>query len=98
MMILTAFFESFIIGKLGSKSLEETIIEQLKTLKCMMPKAEKFLVSEDIDTLEQQKISQELRIFTSVRYLLLQKGLRLRSVNVLTNPTSEMNKPKMRIS
>jgi hypothetical protein len=59
-------------GRLGSKSLEEMIIEQSKMRRCSMPKAGKFQVLEDIVTSELRRIFRGSGTSTKDRFPLLQ--------------------------
>lgn len=70
MMKSIDYWGSFTIGKLESKSSEEMIIEQSRTLKCLMLKVDKFRVLEDIVILELRKIFREWETFIRERFLL----------------------------
>lgn len=70
MMKSIDYWGSFTIGKLESKSSEEMIIEQSRTLKCLMLKVDKYRVLEDIVILELRKIFQEWETFIRERFLL----------------------------
>lgn len=97
MMISIDCSESFTIGRLESRSLEEMITGLSKMLRCMMLKAEKFQGLEATDTLGRQRTFLESKMSTNEKSPSPLKRQQLNCGNPLMRNTLEMQRLLMAV-